>query len=353
MGNYEGCILDLLRDKNKTEAIYKLLKTEGPKAIELLVNILETEESRALKERILLALEKLLPLADFGSIERMLKSQDVFVRNGAIKIFKNSIRLVLPYLKKLAKDSDKNVRKFAIDAISQDDSKEAKAIIKERLTDEEINIVILAIEHLGNLEAKEAAEEIEEILLNTDNLLLQCACLETLAKISFSPHYQSIIQRFSQNVDPIVRFSYLRYIGQFGDESALSVIEKFITENPRIFIKEAVDAIEKIISRYHLKSLPESLKTKLIDIMDTTANSVDKYGIMKILAKTDGEHALNMARDSLNVDNDMVRLSAIEVLGERGSKTDIHLLEDLMKKVKPEELHEAIEDAISRLKKVT
>ena len=339
------------RDQKKEilRALSDNLVTLGKNETNILISALETEKSQNIKEKIHLILERIIPQIGIDPISRMLRSEDPYTRNAAVEIIKNSPQPLTSYVKWLARDSDKDVRKFAIDAISSEKSPEAIAIIRERLSDDEINIVTTAVEYLGSVEDQESVEDIEQILLETNNKFLQCTCLEALSKIGHSPDSEEIIKKFSKETDPLIHFSYLRYVAEFGQKEDLSKIYTLMNNHPGLLEREALDAIEKIISRCNINEIPSELESALEQIINSSSNSNRKYQALKILAQVSGQNFRSKAREMLESDDEMLKLSAIEILADCGHDEDIDLLEGLAEETDDDELLEAIGDAVSRI----
>ncbi len=317
--------------------------------INILIEALEKEKSRAIKEKIYLLLLELIPKTGFDALAKMLRSDDPFTRNAAVEIIKISPDCPTSLIKWLARDKDKDVRKLAIDAVSSQKSPEAVAIIRERLNDEEINIVTTAVEYLGNVEDRESAEDIEELLLKTDNKFLQCTCLEALSKIGYSPSSRNIIEKFASENDPLVYFSYLRYVAEFGKKEDLEAILGLMEKFPGLLQREALDAIEKIVTNHGITEVPKRLEKTLVNIMDNTDNSNQKYQVLKILTQISGENFRDHVRELLDSTDEMLKLSAIEILADCGEEKDIELLENIAESTEEDELLEAIGDAVNKI----
>ncbi len=335
--------------ENKLSQLENLVESDDTALVVPLVQLMEREKDRAVKERMLILLSRLLPMSNFVDIDRLLKSPDPFVRNGAVEIIKKNDIPLLKFFAGLAADQDRDVRKFVIDAISQEASGEAIAIIRQRLKDEDINIVYTAIEYLGNLKDEQSADSIEDILFRSDNYMVICSALQALAKIGVSPRKDEIMERFLAMENSILVFPLLRYMSTFGPPSALVFIGELLETHPETFTKEIIDAIEGIVRLNNLAEIPETLRFQLLNMLDMDTNTANKYEIIKMLARTGGEDALLMVRDMLADENEMIRLSAVEILGDIGTAEDLDRLKDLVEETDSDELLEAIGDAVMKI----
>lgn len=338
-------------------AILETIREKGDVSlISPLVKFLEEEKSRAVKDRILIVLDVLVPLSGYRNVDRMLRSPDPQVRNGIVEIIRRSDIPIINFLEKLSEDKDKDVRKFVIDSLSSEKSEKAIEIIRRRLRDPDINIVYTAIEYLGNFKDRESVDTIETLLLETDNLMVMCAGLEALARIGDSPRKETIMETFMK--DPhnfMINFPLLRYIGAFGSPNSFSYIEVLIKSNPGTFTKEIIDAVEGIMQNNRLESLPRSMRKKLEAMAETVTNTVDKYAIAKLLARAGGSRSdqLQKARKMLDDPNPMIKLCGIELLADTGEAEDIQRLEDIAEHTDNDELLEAIGDAVMKIEERT
>ncbi|RLA95185.1 MAG: hypothetical protein DRG83_18865, partial [Deltaproteobacteria bacterium] len=85
------------------------------------------------------------------------------------------------------------------------------------------------------------------------------------------------------------------------------------------------------------------------NIMDNTDNSNRKYQVLKILTQISGENFRDHVRQLLNSTDEMLKLSAIESLGDCGEEKDIELLENIAESIEDDELLEAIGDAVNKI----
>lgn len=279
-------ILESGTEAEKSEILENLRGSDDTSLIEPLVEFMENETSRAVRERLLMLLGHLVPLGGYNEndVGRMMRSPDPQVRNGIVEIIKKSDIPIIRFLEKLAKDKDKDVRKFVIDALSREKSEQAIQLIRVALHDTDINIRYTAAEYLGNFGDTGSVDDIEKMLLDSRHLMVTCAGLEALAKIGKSNRKQEILEKFmKENNDPMLNFPLLKYLGRFGSPSSLDHIESLIDRHPFTFAKEVIDAVDSIFRYNRMESLPAPLLRKLESMMETTGNPIDKYAISRLL----------------------------------------------------------------------
>jgi len=330
-------------------------ETSDVTLIHPLVDCLENEHSRAVKERVLMILNRLMPLSEFREADRMLRSSDPFVRNGAVEIIQKSDIPIIRFLEKLAGDRDKDVRKFVIDALSREKSEQAIEIIRAHLDDVDTNIVYTAIEYLGNFEDTGAAVKIEKILLASDNFMVICSGLEALAKIGVSGRREEILKKFMNGTEEsVTTFPLLKYLGAFGGGEVFDYVSALLDKNPTMFTKEIIDAVSAVLKNNDGLALTAGLRRKLEALQETTDNSVNKYAIAKLLMKSsdsgaDSSDQLEKARRMLQDRNPMMQLCAVEMLADIGETSDIEQLEEIAEHTDSDELLEAIGDAVMKI----
>ncbi len=345
-------LIDIIKNgdyEEKIKALDKIKESDDYELISDLIDLLEGIKNRVLKERILIVLNYMIPKSDFRCVEKMFRSPDPFVRNGVVEIIKRSNIPLIKFLKHLSDDDDRDVRKFVIDALSREKSEEVLQILRRRLNDTDINIVYTAIEYLGNFKDEKSVEQIESILMSSDSMMVICSALEALSKINKTTKKDVILDRFKKDSNPMIIFSILKFLSTFGTKDDLDYIEYILENHGLIYLKEIVDCIEGIIIKNNLNSIPESIKIKLELICEKSDNPVNKYEIMKLIARTDKTNSLQIARKMLDDENDMIKLGGIEILADIGDDSDIERLEQLAEDTESDELLEAIGDAVMKI----
>ena len=95
--NIKNVIKDLSSKElsKRSDAVGKIYKNRYAEAAAPLLDLLEKESSRALKEKILLTMKNMIAEIDFDIIRQMLYSEKAFVKNGAIELIKKKYCLAL------------------------------------------------------------------------------------------------------------------------------------------------------------------------------------------------------------------------------------------------------------------
>ncbi len=344
-------------DRQKRLAVIEQIHEERDLSVlDVLVEHLEREGERVIKEKIAMVLDDLLPNTECSkTIGYMIRSEDTFTRNCVVETMKMATDIVIPLLGELSRDDNCDVRKFAIDALINRDTPEVRRILRERLSDDDPNVVYTAVDYLGNLRDSEATSSIELLALNTgDNPMLFCTCMESLAKIGNAGASQDLITHCNNiGSEPLFRYSILKYMGCCASYEA---VERYIidlaAQSGEIFAKEIVDTMEAVCRREPGLKISALLKEVLRRLMISVEAGENKYELSKMLADNiDIAEARVSARLDLASSDSMILLAALEILGKYGEEQDLDRLDELAEQTNSDEVLELIGDAVESIMK--
>ena len=331
----------------RLDAINIIGKSGNPDDVDPLLDHMERETDQSVKERIILALETLLPATGFKSVERMLRSHDAFIRNAGVEILKKQDNTILDRLLELSRDGDKDVRKLAIDAAIAYRGVKVVEIIKERFSDPDINIVCTAVEYLGNMKAENGVNEIGVLLITSDNPFLICTALEALANIGFTTHMEQIMDKFRDNSDPLLRYSFIKFMGRCADPNVFAdYLDKALEGDGASYAREIIDAVEMIAERFPEAMSEKNLQESIVKLSKGINVGPLKYELSGLISRFFGDRMLRQAREDISANDLMTVLAAIEILGEYGSEEDMDLMENIIEKFADDVIEEAVSDAI-------
>ncbi len=318
-----------------------------------LIDHLEREPERAIKEKIVMVLDDMLPEADAATVGRMIGAEDAFTRNCAVEAMKRAGDQVDPILATLANDANRDVRKFAIDALTTRDTPLIRQVLRERLSDSDPNVVYTAVDYLGSLKDMESSGAIELLALNSgDNPMLFCSCLESLAKIGTAACNKELIEYCNTvSEDPLFRYSILKYMGCCATYEAVETyILELVKRSSELFAKEIVDTMEAVCQREPEATINPQLKEVLKRLLNSVETGENKYELAKLLADNiDIEETLAIARLDLDSNKELVVMAAIEILGKFGEESDIDALEELAENTDSDDVLELIGDAVGKI----
>ncbi len=319
----------------------------------------------------------------------LLREEDAYLRNTAILIIKEIGHRAPELLYKLLKDKDPDIRKFSLDlmadikkgfdaskiipflkdpngnvraaaahALGEIGYKEAIPALIEGLKDEEW-VVFYVLQSLAQLKAEEAAEQIGEILLNTESILIKAEAIETLGKIGTEKVIEPLLKYFpvatrdekQQIVKSLIRMDIIPD-GQDLKEEILSIFKEQEWEEKLIALKgikltnliEAVPFIVEEAGRLDpscfdydekIQALEETLLS--IDSEDELISMIEKNKlkyrakafVIKVLGKLKSNKAVPILIKLLEDLKRDIRIASAKALGEIGG---IEVIQPLIKK---------------------
>jgi len=319
-----------------------------------LIEVLKCEERDIVREAIVETLKQLDDESISDKIVELFESDDAFLRNSAVTILSHRWRMPLESLSKSLRHKNKHVRKLALDALHSLGNPISVDIIALALDDEDINNVIAAVEYIGNLEGYKYAEKIVKIMSESEDPFLTATCLETLSKIG-NKYLADVVQRMFPDplkLEDFILAPYLKFIAAFGNTSHIDTILEVGSSKLKLFCKEIVDAIQNILQR-ETTNLPPELRQRLHDFLSWALNqdvpSNNKYEIVLLIADIGAGKVSNLLKKLLFSADPLVRLGAIEVVGQLKMREFVKDLEILLKSELNEDVRYAIEDVLSRL----
>lgn len=319
----------------------------------------------------------------------LLREEEAYLRNTAILIIKEIGHRAPELLYKLLKDKDPDVRKFSLDlmadikkefdaskiipllkdpnsnvraaaahALGELGCKEAIPALVEGLKDEEW-VVFYVLQSLAQLKAEEAAEQIGEILLNTESALIKAEAIETLGKIGTEKVVEPLLKYFpvatrdekQQIVKSLIRMGIIPD-GQDLKEEILSIFKEQEWEEKLIALKgikltNLIEAIPFIVEEAgrldpccfdydeKIQTLEETLLS--IDSEDELISMIEKNKlkyrakafVIKVLGKLKSNKAVPILIKLLEDQKRDIRIASAKALGEIGGT---EVIQPLIKK---------------------
>lgn len=149
-------------EDERLRAVLDLIDAADPGRIRKLVEVLEVEESRAVREAAAVALISIGSEEVAEEVSWLLRSSDPYLRNTASDILQCIGEAAERVLAGLVRDPDPDVRGLAVRAVGRSELRSASRILREVvLSDDDINVVATAAELLGM--KGEAAEDAEAL----------------------------------------------------------------------------------------------------------------------------------------------------------------------------------------------
>lgn len=347
-------LIDNLSSEDERErafAVEDIVFDGVPGAIELLIGRLSIEPSRFVQEVIVNNLKTFKGLELVDKLIPLLNSDDAYIRNAVIDIVSSQDENAFSSIKALLSDPDKDVRKFALDILFQLRSPYSAELIASTLKDPDINIVITAVEYLGRLEAGDYIATINDILLNTKNLLLRCTCLEVMAVIGDNQSVETVNHLYADHnsISQLELYSYLKFIAAKGSESELPFVFSLIKDKGKMMAKEIINTVQGIIERSSMESLSDEIMNDLVDYIESDLNDINKYELLVFLAEFKNEEILPLLIKYAGSQEKLLCLGAVEGMGIYSSKEALPVLKQLRDAASDNDILEAIDKSFENL----
>lgn len=209
------------------------------------------------------------------------------LRSAAAELMQKHRQMLASQLIELTQAGSANLRKLAIEALSQESSDEQIfACLLDALKDTDANVRAAAVEALADSEQPRALQALRDILAmpKTQDALVQLAALKGLAKahtVLSLTEIQNLLQR------PLLRDNAISLLSWAWEPEAVNVLVPLLQSGKRVSVREAVLALyqrwqQRPSERTRIKaelrqiSLPSDLLRKLVcksvnqDILDAT-----------------------------------------------------------------------------------
>lgn len=314
--------LTSLDETERTYAAEDLGYLNVPEAVSPLLNRLPVETSAAVRMVIFQALIRIDSDQTITGAIQLLHNEDAQIRSLAVGLLHRKSDRALPFLKKAMHDGDRDTRKFVLDALSGIQISGTAEIYAAALSDEDVNVVITAVESLGNLRAVEFAAHIEALLQQNAHPMLSTACLEALAAME-NPSSLLAIRRCFPRLTDLPQFFFtpcLKAMAALGSEAEFREILGLLPlrmpqRNPAI-LSSLITLYERCI--FHRIVLPEpdpEILTILRELIDSNEPATYRYKAVRVLgfwAQLD-EVSASLATCLTNLER-VVRIGAAEAL---------------------------------------
>jgi len=353
LASIDELIQDLHSEDEKTRAFAAedIVFDKVPGGIEILIDRLELEESRFVREVIVNCLKALKGREIVEKIIPLLSSEDAFIRNAGIEILSMQGVIATEFMRKLLGDTDKDIRKFALDILFQLKSPNTTALIAEALNDLDINNLITAVEYLGHMEDTSYTPKVNELFMRSDNILLRCTCLEALAFIGDEESIRCVNKMYPnyENISILEQYSFLKFVARKGSDIHLGLIISLIADKGQVMHKEIINAIEGILKRNPRKLLPPDLLNTLSYYLTTDITDINKYELLILMGHYQNQEIYQILLEHTNNKQTLIRMGAVEGLGLYGNNEALPILQAMKEKEDDRDLLETIEKSIELL----
>jgi hypothetical protein len=314
-------------------------------AILPLVERLPAEPSRKVRETIFLALERIDNPAVMPPVVALLESDDAFLRNQAVALLQHKGSAPVAILLKKMREADADVRKFALDAAAGIASPEVEPIFDAAMGDPDINIVIAALEYLGEQRKVRFKAKVEELFLQATEPMLVCAAFSTLLQIGDGDSWLCICRRYP-NLESVPSWQlgwWIRALGDFAVEGDIEVFHQILRSHEGNVAQDTIDALERFQIRHGRVKISDNFWKVLQTLIEGSLAPQDKLQVLRIIGGFGGPAAIaDYLVASTNSADRIVKLGAIEgikrlerpdlierLMIQRRAETDAEIIEAL------------------------
>ncbi|MCR4434455.1 MAG: HEAT repeat domain-containing protein [Clostridiales bacterium] len=201
-------------------------------------------------------------------VAHLLYSEDAYIRNMAIELLICLEEKALPVLKEKMRDRDRNIRKFAMDALKHIKGKHSCEIALAALEDPDQNVVEAALEVIGEQSYKEATGKLLHVLEETNSLWIINALLGTFEKLKVKELSGVIGEKIlSMDISAmeknILMNTYVRALGTIGSYPDVELILYKYSRDFLIEDSNLVFGLCGLIVNNEILRLPEEVALEL------------------------------------------------------------------------------------------
>lgn len=329
-------LLSALNNEDEAERIYAVedvLALKDRKLYPIIINHIEGEDSRLVRELIVEAL-KVLDVSDhYPEIATYFESTDAYIRNCAIEIFGSKGEDAVPFLTSIMDNEDKEVRKLILDSLVATSSKYSIPALRAALNDKAANVMITAVEYLGKIYDEDSLNDVLEIFVKTDEPMVRSACLETLTLMGSPDVVDTVLQTLGHaGVEGFYKPSVIRLVGEKGGERHLEFLLSFLNNKNTMYFREISNGILKIVSREKIETLEES-HTKFIlnSLKNLNGYAEERLTFLYIISKLNVPEKVCLYEELAADESEDISMTAIEHLSELDRDRAIKLIENKLK----------------------
>ena len=277
--------LDNPEESGRRHAAREIGESDDPEACGVLIAHLHKERSRAVKDALLWGILNTRRSSSMESIVGLLRDEDPFVRAEAAAMLQRAGEDATECLIQVLGGGDRDLRKFSVDILSQASSGVPDSFYLTALRDDDINVVISAVENIGLGHRTAFAEPVLSIALGPSHPMAVCACLEALTLIGTRPMLDALRVKFPDAAEApgIYLQPFLKLIGGVaGPESIDEVCRTIARKGPAVHAT-AIDAIAKITSRHAVAQLNEFCEDVLCGLLQSELDGVVRFHLVRLL----------------------------------------------------------------------
>jgi len=313
--------LALEDEADRSDAAEDLGYAGAAEAITPLVERLAAERSRKVRETIFLALQRIDNPEVLSRVAALLDSDDAFLRNQAIGLLQRKGAAAAPVLLARMHDADPDVRKFVLDTAAGISSPDVDPIYEAAMRDQDIKVLIAALEYVGEQRTSRFKSAVEEIFLQATEPMVMCAAFATLLQIGDVASWRCIRQRYptAASVPNWELGWWIRALGDFGVAGEIEVFHEILKHHDGKAAPDTIDALERFQVRHGRAEITEGFWNLLREMLQATMSPEDKLQLLRVVGGFGAPPAIGDYLVALLEQNDrLTKLGAIEGIKRLG-----------------------------------
>jgi hypothetical protein len=338
-------------DSDRRSAAEDIGESDDPRAADVLLSQLHQEGSRAVKEAILRGLSRIWTSCPVEAMIQLLRDDDPFVRAEGAAILQRRAAETIEMLTRLTSSEDKDLRKFGVDILRDATIGAPDAVYLAALKDEDINVVISAIENIGSRRRPGLAQHLIAIALESSQPMAVCASLEALAQIG-NPGTLSALRakyRDAADVPGIYLPPFLKLLGHTAGPESIEEICRTIEEQGEFIQEAAIDAVTNITQRANVSQLNPFCEGTLCGLLKPKMEAGPCYQLIQLLGHFTGSTRVALAVLPYVYNRDkFLGLAAIKALANSSDAAVEIALRSLNSKESDPEIREEREELLRR-----
>jgi len=338
-------------ESERRSAAQEISESGDPGAADVLVSQLHKEGSRAVKEAILRGLSRIWTSNPVESIIELLRDDDPFVRAEAADMLQRRAGDVIEGLNRLIRSDDKDLRKFSVDILREATIGAPDALYLAALKDEDINVVISAIENIGSRRRTGLAKPVLAMAMESSQPMAVCACLEALALIGTRQTLDALRAKYpnAAEVQGIYLQPFLKLLGHAAGPEAIEEICRTIEQKGEFIHEAAIDAVTNIALRHNVLQLNSLCEARLCGLLKPELDAGVRFHLIRLLGHFTGVTRVAFVVLPYIHDPDRtLGLAAVESLANSSDPAVESELQALLSSESDPEIAEELEELLRR-----
>jgi len=307
------------------------------------------EPSQAVRESIFAALALIPDNLVIERASQLLSNDDPGIRNQALGLLQSRGGAVVPELRALLTSDRNDLRKFAVDVLSQIEIPESEELLQLALADGDINVVITALENVRHCDNPDLLRSVLQHALSGDHPMLVMAAMETLVRIGDPECYRKLREKFPtlKATPSLYLRPALKLLGANGVNGDLLELQAFLLTCEPALRAAVLDALHSLLRRNGAVGIPEMWWRNLLAGLPETMVAAERYQTLVLLGHLGHcAQVFEVLITYLHSPESVDRLGAIEALSKNGFADARNVLQSRLRLETEPEVKQALEYAL-------